>query len=106
MELPKQQDPPKYIFPNFLAKAMAKVDMRTQYEAGMMSMSLILSGIVLSLVYMFIYVEVQWWYKIVLIINGLAGFVFISSFIVTTYQQYVSYMDAIEFQNKIYGDKK
>lgn len=106
MDLPKQPKPPKYIFPNFLAKAMSKVDMRVQYEASMMSMSLILIGIILSAIYVFIYVNVPLWYEIVIIVNALAAFVFISSFIVTTYQQYLSYMEIINFQKEIKGGAK
>ena len=101
MDLPEPPKAPSYIFPNFLAKIMAKVDMRTQYEAGMMSMSLILCGIVISGIYVLLYVNVPLWYKIVLVINALAAFVFISSFVITTYQQYLSYMETANFQKEV-----
>ncbi len=88
----------KYIFPNFLAKAMAKVDLRTQYEASMMSMSLMMVGIFVSVIYMFFFLDILLlWYKIFLVINGIAGLLFMSSYLVTTFQQYQTYMAAMEF---------
>jgi hypothetical protein len=90
----------KYIFPNFLAEAMSKVDMRTQYEASMLSMSLIMIGMLLSVIYFVIYVELATWFKVVLVINALCGVVFMSSFLITTYQQYLGYMEAKSFQEQ------
>ena len=91
----------KYIFPNFLANIMAKVDLRTQYEASMMSMSMMMIGIFVSVIYMFFYLDMLLlWYKIFLVINGIAGLLFMSSYLVTTFQQYQTYMAAREFQKK------
>src|SRR3972149_4798238 len=81
------QGTPGYIFPDFLAKAMAKVDLRTQYEASMLSMTLISIGLVVSVVYFLLYFNFQTWYKVVLVVNGLAGILFMWSFIITTYNQ-------------------
>ncbi len=82
---------------------MSKVDMRTQMEASMLSMTLILFGMMTSVVYFTIFFTFPLWYKIVLVINGLAGVVFLSSFLVTTYQQYISYLSITAFQNKLKG---
>lgn len=90
----------KYIFPNIMAKAMAKIDMRTQLEASLMSMTLILIGIVCSMLYMFIYTDFSIGYKIFLSVNGFAGFIFISSFLVTAFQQYQNYMKITQFQKE------
>ena len=96
----------KYIFPNWLANRMAKVDMRTQYEASMMSMTLICIGLVVTGIYMGIYTDFATWYKIFLCINVLAGIVFMSSYLTTTYQQYQTYMATMEFQKELKGGKK
>jgi len=90
-----------YIFPNFLAKAMGKLDLRVQLEASMMSMTLILIGLALSTFYMTVYVTFPLWYKITLVVNLLAAFVFLSSNLVTTYQQYQSYMEIKQFQDEM-----
>lgn len=101
--MPEKAQKHKYIFPNFLAEIMSKVDMRTQYEASMLSMSFICIGLVVSVIYVFFYTSFAMWYKIFLIVNGIAGLIFLSSFIVTTYQQYLTYMDAISFQKSMKG---
>jgi hypothetical protein len=95
-----------YVFPNILASAMSKVDMRTQLEASMLSMVFILAGMMVTIFYMAVYIAFPLWYKIVIIINLLAGLVFISSFIVTTFQQYQSYLDAVGFQEELKGIKE
>ena len=94
---------PKYIFPDFLAKAMSKVDLRTQYEASMLSMSLMSIGLIVSVFYFIFYVQLVLWYKTFLIINLLAGMVFMWSYLVTTYQQYRTYMIAFNFQKESKG---
>lgn len=106
MKKPKDKNIPKYVFPNFLAKAMSKVDMRTQYEASMLSMSFILIGLIITVIYFVVYFSFPVWYKIVLAINGFAGFIFISSFLVTTYQQYRTYMIAFNFQKELEGGEQ
>ncbi len=88
-----------YIFPNPLAKFMAKIDLRVQLEASMMSMSLMMIGLIISGFYISFYINFPLWYKIVLVINFVAGVVFMWSFIVTTFQQYLSYMNVVDYQN-------
>ena len=108
MKKKKEKDTsnPKYIFPNFLAKAMSKVDMRTQYEASMLSMTFILFGIIATSIYFVITLDLATWYKVFLVLNALAGFLFISSFLITTYQQYKTYMIAYNFQKQTEGGEE
>lgn len=86
----------KYLFPNIMAKAMAKVDERTQYESSMMSMFLILIGLLMMGVYYIFFVDTTLLFKIMIGLNSFFAFIFISSQLTTTYQQYVTYMNAIE----------
>lgn len=88
----------RYIFPNFLASAMKNLDMRTQMEAGMMSMIMLLIGMILMSVYSVLYLAQGWVFKALLVFNLAAGFIFMSGYLVTTYQQYLSYMTAISVQ--------
>ena len=117
MDLPWEEKPKKdkkkkksknnYCFPSPLAKMMEKVDIRTQYEASLLSMSFILVGLFLSTIYMIFFVTgLEGWYKVTLIINLIAGFIFLSSFLITTFQQYKSYMRAKEFQEEMKGGLK
>lgn len=92
-----------YIFGDLLGKAMAKVDMRTQYEASMMSMSLMMIGLIVTGIYLIIYIQFALWYKIFLSINMLAGLVFFWSNLVTQFQQYNNYMEAIDFTKQMKG---
>lgn len=93
----------KYIFPNFLARAMSKVNIQVQYEASMMSASLILIGLILTLLYFILYFHPPLWYKIALIVNLIAGFIFLSSVLITTFHQYRTLMEALEFQREMKG---
>ena len=95
-----------YVFPSPLAKMMEKVNLRTQYEATMMSVLFILVGLTISVVYMFLYVELILWYKITLIVNLIAAMIFLSSSLITSFQQYKSYLRAMKFQNKEEEDQK
>lgn len=105
-ELEEKKKKPSYIFGNILGNAMSKVDMRTQYEASMMSMTLIIFGLIVTMVYITVYASFVWWYKIMIVINCLAGMVFLSSNLVTTFQQYQNYMEVLEFQNDSQGGVK
>ena len=91
----------KYVFPDFLAKVMSKVDLRVQYEASMLSMTFMAFGLIITITYLIIYFNFPLWYKIFLGINGLAGIIFMWSFLVTTFQQYQNYMEVAEFQKEI-----
>lgn len=89
-----------YIFGDFLGNAMSKVTMQVQIEASMMSMSLMMVGMVLTISYFVMYGNFPTWFKIMLIINGLCGIIFMLSYLVTSFQQYRSYMEAQEFFNQ------
>lgn len=91
----KKKEKYKYAFPNIMAVAMSKIDMRTQMESSMMSQFLLLIGLSIMVVYMSIYNQGAIFYKIVLIFNLVCGWILISSYLVTTYQQYTSYMSAL-----------
>lgn len=90
-----------YIFPNFLAMAMKKAEMKTQLESSMLSMTLLLFGMILMGIYSAVYLTQGWVFKGLVIFNILAGFLFMSSYLVTTYQQYVSYLGAVEIQKQM-----
>ena len=82
----------RFVFPNIMAKMMKKVDMRTQLESSMMSMFMIMCGMFLTTVYLLFFGEMGWVYKCLILFNLFCAFIFISSFLVTTYQQYIEYM--------------
>ena len=89
----KKKEKLKFIFPNMMARMMKNVDMRSQMEASMMSMFMIMVGMCLMTIYLIIYGEMGFVYKGLILFNLCCAFLFISSFLVTTYQQYISYME-------------
>ncbi len=89
----KEKEKLKFIFPNMMAKMMKNVDMRTQMESSIMSMFMILVGMCLMTIYLIFFGDMGIVYKCLILFNLCCAFLFISSFLVTTYQQYVSYME-------------
>lgn len=81
-----------YIFPNMMAKMMKGISQRTQYEASLMSIAFILAGMIIFTVYLIGFTESSAFLKIMLGLNMAAGFIFLSSMLVTTFQQYQSYL--------------
>ena len=94
MEKEKQKF--RYVFPKKMAAMMAKVDMRTQMEAGMMSQFLLLIGLSTMMLFMILFQPGSWWYKGLILFNMAAGWILIGSYLVTTYQSYIAYMEAME----------
>jgi hypothetical protein len=91
----------RYIFPNFLAKMMSNVDPKTQYESAMLSSFLILLGILATSIMMVFFMDFSMVYKILIALNCIGGFLYISSSLITVYQQYANYMDIMEIQKSM-----
>ena len=83
----KTKEKHSYVFPNVLAKAMSKVDMRTQMESSMLSQFLLIIGLTIMVLYMIFTKQTTGFYKFLVIFNLLCGWLFISSCLITTYQQ-------------------
>lgn len=93
----KQKEKYRFVFPNFMSKIMKEVPMRTQLESSLISMSLIMVSLTLMAIYLIFFGESSIAYKILILVNLFAGFLFISSFLVTTYQQYISHMQMMGY---------
>ncbi|MGC9309866.1 MAG: hypothetical protein ACP5D2_04195, partial [Candidatus Nanoarchaeia archaeon] len=88
----KEKEKLTYIFPKAVAKKMKKIDQRTQMEASMMSMTLLLIGLIIVAAQQVMYGDFSWAVKGVIVFNILCGIVLIGSQVVTQYQQYVHHM--------------
>ena len=95
------KDDKNYVFPNPMAKLMASIDQRTQYEANMMSVLFILIGLLVMGGYAIFFSELSLFMKIMISVNTVAGFMFLFSNLVTTYQQYVSYLEALDVLTEV-----
>lgn len=105
--IPQSED--SYVFPDALSSIMKKIDMRTQYEASLLSISFMLIGLIAMAIYTVTFMEVSGWAKFMITFNMFWGFIFLSSFLVTNYQQYVNYMQTAkvmkEFENVPMGSE-
>ena len=97
---PKDKKPKKdsynYCIPSPLSKFMSLVDDRTQMEASLLSMFLLLIGMMLFTFYIGVYSGWGWWMRGMTIFNGLCGMLFMFSHLVTTFQQYQSLRETQE----------
>ena len=91
----KRKEKGNYVFPNFMAKVMAKVSQRTQYEAEMLSVVFILIGLVALGIISVFFTDLSLIVKIFTVVNVLAGLVFLSSRLVTSFQQYQNYLAVV-----------
>ena len=91
----KPKEKYRYVLPNSLARGLGNMSMRTQLESSMMSIFLLLIGLTAMMFYMIFSQQSSILYKIIIIFNLLCGWVLMSSYLATTYMQYVSYMSAM-----------
>ncbi len=92
----KDKEMYSYCIPSPIARFMKKVDDRTQMEASLLSMFLLLIGIITFTTYIALFSEWGIWMKSMTIFNGLCGFIFLFSYLVTTFQQYQSLRETQE----------
>jgi len=81
-----------YCFPDFLGKAMAGVGQRVQFESSLLSMASILVGIMIMGFVTVLGTDLSLFIKIMTGLNCAAAFVFLSSSMITTFQQYQAYL--------------
>lgn len=93
------QEKYSYALPDVMAKIMKKVDMRTQYESSILSMFFILIGLLAFTVYIVFISDFEIWFKILTAFNSIFGIMFMLSYLITTYQQYVNHMETTETIN-------
>jgi len=81
-----------YCFPNFLGKVMAKVGQRVQFESSLLSIALILIGLLVMTAVTIFGTDLSLFIKIIAGVNGIAALIFLSSHLITTFQQYQAYL--------------
>ena len=93
---PKDKKSYNYCIPSPMAKFMSMIDDRTQMEASMLSMLFLLIGMMLMGVYTIAFTTFSWWFKGMTTFNVLCGFIFLFSYLITTFQQYQSLRETQE----------
>lgn len=89
-----------YIFPKALAKRMAVAPMQMQLEAGMLSTSLLMCGLIFMGIYMGFFMEQSLPFKIGVIFNLVCGFFLMGSQVVTMFQQYQYHLETMGIDTK------
>ena len=84
-----------YCFPSIIGTAMRKVSQRIQYESTLLSIAIILISLMFIGIYTIFFSEVTLMMKIMAGINSIAAFIFLSSHLVTSFQQYQSYLQVM-----------
>jgi len=82
-----------YCIPSPLASLMNRIDDRTQMEASLLSMFFLLIGLLAFGIYFVGFSNFSWIAKTMTGFNTLCGFIFLFSYLVTTFQQYQSLME-------------
>ena len=90
-------EPDAFIFPDKTAKKMKKIDLGIQYEASVISSSLLLVGMTLFLIYFTFFTDNPWILKGFVIFNSLCGMGLMGGMLVTYYQQLVAYRESTKF---------
>jgi len=88
----KRKEKGNYCFPSIMAKMMKSISQRTQYEATMMAIIFILLGIITMAIVTVFFTGLSLFIKIMAVVNTAAAFVFLSSHLVTQFQQYQNYL--------------
>ena len=99
------QEEYSYALPDIMANIMKKVDMRTQYESSILSMFFILIGLLAFTIYIVFISDFEIWFKILTGFNSIFGFMFMLSYLVTTYQQYVNHMETTKTIDLLLKDR-
>lgn len=84
-----------YIFPKKVGKWMKNVDMRIQLEASILSLSLLLCGMTMYIIFAVFFSTMSGFQKFMLVFNLVCGLVMLGTYLITNFQQYQSYMDAM-----------
>ena len=93
MKNKKDKETYNYCIPNPMASLMKRIDDRTQMEASLLSMFFLLIGIMVFGIYFIFFSNFSWVAKMMTGFNTICGFIFLFSYLVTTFQQYQALME-------------
>ena len=93
-----------------MANTMSKVSQKVQYESSLMGTTLILISITMTWIFYVFFTSSSTLTKVFILINAIAGYLIMSSMLVTTYQQYQQYMGTIALlkfvDGRVEGEKR
>jgi preprotein translocase subunit Sss1 len=84
-----------YIFPDKVAKVFRRPSERTQLEASLMGLSIMIIGSIGLIIYFVFMTDISIWFKVLISFSGVGFFLLQSSSLVTTYLQYYTLKTAL-----------
>jgi hypothetical protein len=97
----RKKEQNQYCLPAPLARGMKKVPLEVQYESSILGTFLILIGLIASGIYSVFFLQMDWWFKGLIVFNVISAMILLSSQLTTTYQQYNSYKQTKEFMANV-----
>lgn len=94
-----------YIFPNFIAKALRKPSMKTQMEATMVGLVMMLITSLGTSGYIVFFSSWPVFFKVISVISEIGIVLFMGSFLVTSYMQYHAYKAQMGLYEALEGEK-
>lgn len=88
---------------SIITRMMSGLSTQYQMEASMISLVIIMIGMIIIAVYTIFFLNLSNFMRIMVGINAVAGLVFLSSFLITQYQQYLSLLAALKIQEEFKG---
>jgi len=88
-----------FIFPKEVAKKMKEINIATQYEASILSMSFLIIGALLFVIYTVFFTTYYWLMKVFICFNSVCAIILMTSTLITTYQQFVAHKESTNMMN-------
>lgn len=108
MTINEQEKPKKsnFIFGDLFGRWMSNISLRTQYEGTMLGCTFILLALIWFIInWIFFSPVMTWGWKVFYIANALCGMMILWSQVITTFQQYQSFMEISAVTNLIKNEK-
>jgi hypothetical protein len=88
-----------YIFGKKLGNLMGSINPKLQFEATMMALTFIMIGSIVMTIYIIFFSDFALFFKITIPINSVFAIIFLSSTLVTTFQQYQNYLSVNDIKS-------
>jgi len=97
----KKKDNDDFIFPTKVAETMKTIDIATQYEASILSLSCLIIGMLLFIIYVLFIAPYSWIMKIFIAFNTICGIGLMASMLVTNYQQLMAHRESTKMLGEL-----
>lgn len=96
MENPTNEKESKPLWKNNLGKSLLKFSLKEQFEISLISLLGLILALLITSIYLIFFSDMSMFMKVMLAINGIFGISFLTSFLATTYQQYINFISVTQ----------